>query len=79
MKMEAYTKHVAMEAELAARQQSKGIKLLKQLTARMMKGEAGMRVMLWKDATKATLEAERAEKALALQAALEEQMRAQGG
>jgi len=78
MKMEAYTKHVAMEAELAARQQSKGIKLLKQLTARMMKGEAGMRVMLWKDATKATLEAERAERALALQAALEEQMRAQG-
>lgn len=76
--METYTQHVAMKAEFEAKQQNRGLRMLKQVTTRIVKGEAGMRLMLWKEASRAAVAAERAARADALQAQLEAQMRGQG-
>ena len=52
VKMDAYAKHAelaaALEAQMRAQGQGAGLRMLKQCLARMMRGELGMRVEIWR-------------------------------
>ena len=56
MKMDAYARHeelqAALEAQMAAQGQGAGLRQLRQILARMVKGEMGMRVEIWRTATR---------------------------
>ena len=53
--MDAYAKYAAMqaalEAQMRAQGQGAGLRLLRQIMVRMVKGEVAMRVVIWKTAT----------------------------
>merc|ERR1719450_2090521 len=56
MKMDAYATHAEMQAALEAQMrgqgQSAGLRMLRQIFARMVKGEVGMRVEIWRTTMK---------------------------
>merc|ERR1719253_1857033 len=72
MKMDAYAKHAelqaALEAQMRAQGQDAGLRMLKQIMVRMVKGEAAMRVEIWRTAMKDEV---RADEMARLQADLE--------
>merc|ERR1719181_1712753 len=56
MKMDAYAKHAelqaALEAQMRSQGQGAGLRMLRQIFARMVKGEVGMRVEIWRTTMK---------------------------
>ena len=72
VKMDAYAKHAelqaALEAQMKAQGQGAGLRMLRQIMLRMVKGEAGMRVEIWRTMMKDEV---RAEEMARLQADLE--------
>ena len=72
VKMDAYAKHAelaaALEAQMRAQGQGAGLRMLRQIMMRMVKGEAGMRVEIWRTTMKDEV---RAEEMARLQADLE--------
>ena len=54
MKMDAYARYEAMqaalEAQMQAQGQSAGLRMLRQIMARMLKGEVGLRLEVWRTA-----------------------------
>merc|ERR550537_2953 len=73
VKMDAYAKHrelqAALEAQMQAQGQGAGLRQLRQILTRMVKGEVGMRVEIWRTAMKDEM---RAEEMARLQRELEE-------
>ena len=72
VKMDAYAKHAelaaALEAQMRAQGQGAGLRMLKQIMVRMVKGEAGLRVEIWRTAMK---DAQRVAEMARLQSELE--------
>merc|ERR1719353_720319 len=62
VKMDAYAKHrelqAALEAQMQAQGQGAGLRQLRQIMVRMVKGEVGMRVEIWRTAMKDEMRAE---------------------
>merc|ERR1719502_1954241 len=62
VKMDAYAKHrelqAALEAQMQAQGQGAGLRQLRQILARMVKGEMGMRVEIWRTAMKDEMRAD---------------------
>merc|ERR1719201_2797893 len=62
VKMDAYAKHrelqAALEAQMQAQGQGAGLRQLRQILTRMVKGEVGMRVEIWCTAMKDEMRAE---------------------
>merc|ERR1719324_343577 len=56
VKMDAYAKHrelqAALEAQMQAQGQGAGLRQLRQIMVRLVKGEVGMRVEIWRTAMK---------------------------
>merc|ERR1719247_3348391 len=56
VKMDAYAKHAelaaALEAQMRSQGQGAGLRMLRQIMMRMVKGEAGMRVEIWRTTMK---------------------------
>merc|ERR1719460_2946772 len=72
VKMDAYAKHAelaaALEAQMRSQGRGAGLRMLRQIMMRMVKGEAGMRVEIWRTTMKDEV---RAEEMARLQADLE--------
>merc|ERR1719152_524844 len=72
VKMDAYAKHrelqAALEAQMKAQGQGAGLRQLRQIMVRLVKGEAAMRVVIWRTAMQ---DEARAEELARMQADLE--------
>ena len=66
LKMDAYAKHAqlqaALEAQMRAQGQGAGLRMLRQIMARMVKGEKGMRIEIWRTSMKDEVRAQQMER-----------------